>query len=302
MTVRFGNSGFLQRRLIVLTIIVGSVLSFVRCGGGNDSPTASTPPTQSAPIDQFLSGANAQGVSSVRRDGNPPAPSGGPAAIATAFTDGTAGGSSLVVLRGSAPFQTIFVSLGSAQTARLQRTEPSPSLRARLFQLFDATLLAATFQPTGFLQIDLPSPETELPLNVNFTTSVAGSVELRFQLGAGGAAGTAATLSRSVNGSAVSLIGIVYNRWIGTPGPTSPAPDPVAGAVVSTSLSSRTATTDGNGYFELNTGTASSSCYSLNIARAGLPTFSASRKFGSGEVVKYTLSSTPQYPVLPPCS
>ena len=66
------------------------------------------------------------------------------------------------------------------------------SLTARLFQLFDATLVAATFQPTGFLQLDLASPETELPLIVNFTTSLSGSINIKFQLGASGAAGPVA--------------------------------------------------------------------------------------------------------------
>ena len=296
---RFGNVNPVHGCAVLFAFLFGSALAFAGC---SKSPTEATP-IQGASIEQFLSGANAMGLASVRVDGSPPAPSGGPAGLPTGMGAGTAGGTSLVFLQGNAPFQTVFVSLGSAQTARDQRAEPSAQLTATLLQLFEAPLLAAVVHPGGFHRLDLTSPVTDLPLTVSYNSSVNGSLDLRFQLAsASGAVGPIATLPRNVNGTAISLVGIVYSRWIGTPGPSSPAPDPVAGAVVSTSLSSQTATTDGNGFFELHTGSSSSSCYTLTIARAGLPTFSASRKFGSGDIVRYTLASTPQFPIMPPCS
>lgn len=287
-----------HRGAFFLTLVIGGTLALVGCHG-----SSTTQPTQNTAIDQFLSSASAAGVSSVRQQGSPPPPAGGPAVTPSSISTGPAGGTNLVLLQGSDAFQKVFVSLGSAETARNEKPGVPVLLTATLRHWFEAPLVAATVQPTGFLQLDLPSPVTELPLVVKYAESAAGNIDLRFQLaGASGAAGPVATLSKNVNGSAISLIGVVYNRWIGTPGPSSPQPDPVAGATVSTSLSAQTAVTSGSGYFELQTGVRSSSCYTLTITAPGLPTFSVSRKLGSSDVVAYTLASTPQYPVLPPCS
>lgn len=52
--------------------------------------------------------------------------------------------------------------------------------------------------------------------------------------------------------------------------------EPVAGAVISTSLDSVTATTDASGRFSLQTGTPYTSCqaFTVTIRAAGLPTYS----------------------------
>ena len=135
------------------------------------------------------------------------------------------------------------------------------------------------------------------------TYRATGAFDLQVQVGSAGTAGPAAAVHKTVGPAAIELIGVVYARWIGTPGPLSaPSPDPVAGAVVSTSLNSKTVTTGANGSFDLQTGATATSCYTLTISAPGLPSYVVQRKSGSTDLVAYTLGSSPQYPIPNPCS
>lgn len=67
--------------------------------------------------------------------------------------------------------------------------------------------------------------------------------------------------------------------------------NPVAGAVVSTSLDSATTVTDGNGNFTLKTRTrpASGQAFSLKITAAGYPTYDRTGCWSSGPAYKIAL-------------
>jgi hypothetical protein len=91
------------------------------------------------------------------------------------------------------------------------------------------------------------------------------------------------------NGSGfVQVRGVVYGRLVPNPAnPTGPGlyEPPIAGAVVSTSLDSTTAVTDGTGRFHLMTQTRLRGCepFTLTITAGGWPTWVGTGTFHNGE-------------------
>jgi hypothetical protein len=99
----------------------------------------------------------------------------------------------------------------------------------------------------------------------------------------------------------LGLSGIVYARFIPNPAaPTGPGinTDPVAGAVVSTSLDGTTATTGGDGRFSLITQTRADPCtsYTVTIRAAGQPTYSVTATWGNAQGPPFTFTLSPPGP------
>jgi hypothetical protein len=98
---------------------------------------------------------------------------------------------------------------------------------------------------------------------------------------------TSCALTGPSDDSTVTQEGIVYGSYVSNPnaGPVTYV-DPVAGAVVSTSLDSATATTDASGHFKLVTKTGPAKdygCkpYTLTITAPGRPTYTMTGSWGS---------------------
>ena len=189
--------------------------------------------------------------------------------------------------RGSAPFQTIYVSIGSAQSARASSPSFLHAWAGRWVRLFEADLTAASIGTSGFLQIDLPAPVTVVSVIVNYASLLANSFDLQIQIsGPGGAAGPIASVHKTGTGPGlIEIVGVVYGgKTINPSGPDSYV-NPVSGATVSTSLDSRTAVTNGNGAFDLLTDTpnASGRCFRLTVTAGGYPGYSTDGWTGSNK-------------------
>jgi hypothetical protein len=135
-----------------------------------------------------------------------------------------------------------------------------------------------------YLQIDLPAPQTSADVRVRFGTTLPSTpFEIFVQLiGADGSVGAPTSTSKEPRpGSNVVVTAVVYSTF--GPNATGTGPGiygpPVAGATVSTSLDSVTATTNANGVFELRTNTpaqpSGGPCFTLTISAPGFPTYSA---------------------------
>lgn len=81
---------------------------------------------------------------------------------------------------------------------------------------------------------------------------------------------------------------------------------PVVGAVVSTSLDSNTALSDGGGFFNLktNTAVAKDGCYTIIITGSGFPTYSVQGTWGPRVPADRNFWLSPPIPFLPgpPCT
>ena len=220
-------------------------------------------------------------TTSTTKTGAPPAAAGGPTATVISPNAASSGGANLLTVLGSAPFQTVFVSVGG------------------------------TSQVSDYLQVDLPAPATSVDLAVTYPSSLAvPNFELRVQVVApGGTVGPVAAVPKNVATSRIEMIGIVYTTFGPNPAnPTGPGlyGPPASGATVSTSLDSQTTTTNANGAFDLLTNTASTvgACFRLTISKPGFPTYSTQGWAGNaqdgvrgpGDIVVFTLS--PPMPTL----
>jgi len=104
---------------------------------------------------------------------------------------------------------------------------------------------------------------------------------------------------------AVTISGQVFAHFGPNPATNGLGPgiysNPVAGALVSTSLDSTTATTDGEGRFRLSTrGERSDLCITLTITASGLPTYSLPSRWGTG--TDRTISLSPPVPSNADCT
>jgi hypothetical protein len=128
-------------------------------------------------------------------------------------------------------------------------------------------------------------------------------------LGAVAAAGAVvAVKAAGGGGKPVDISGQVFARF--GPNPANPSgpglySNPVVGGVVSTSLDSTTATTDGEGRFRLVTQSDVSSdaaqCYTITITASGLPTYSVTGGWGQ-QPSNQTFSLVPPQPAtIGPC-
>jgi hypothetical protein len=227
-------------------------------------------------VSGVVSGATGLGstptTGSVQGGTAPGATSGGPAASASGGSPATSGGGDEVtVSAGGTPFQTVFVSAGSSGSGAVSG--------------FGAGLARVETVASGFYQISLPSAVTSVALGLVYASNLPSSgFDLLIQVANGTSVGPVATLHKSVTtGNFVEVTGIVFATLSQrTAGPGLPV-NPVAGAVVSTSLDSHTATTDAAGGFNLQTGTAATSstaCYTITITFPGLPTYSVHGLWG----------------------
>jgi hypothetical protein len=159
------------------------------------------------------------------------------------------------------------------------------------------------------LQIELPAPATVADVAVNYPDSLpAGNFELRIQIAApDGTVGGVTTAPKTVTPRpVVTMMGVVFSTF--GPNPANPMGPglygpPVSGAVVSTSLDSKTTTTNANGVFELQTDTAPSLsiCFTLTISKPGLPTYSQGGWKGNSSKNPVTFTLTPIQPPMPGC-
>lgn len=101
--------------------------------------------------------------------------------------------------------------------------------------------------------------------------------------------------------SFLGLSGIVYARAVPTPSGQGPdiLTDPVAGAVVSTSLDGTTAVTGGDGRFSLVTGVRADPClpYTVTIRAAGHPTYSVTATWANNFGPPFTFTLSPPGPM-----
>jgi hypothetical protein len=247
----------MSRTLVVV------VISLLTLSCGKKSPSEPSGPVAPTTVSGYVSQAVTLGAAqttSTSRTGAPPAGAGGPTATVISPTPASSGGANLLTVLGSAPFQTVFVSVGG------------------------------TSQVNDYLQVDLPAPATSLDLAVTYPSSLAvPNFELRVQVVApGGTVGPVATVPKSVSTSRIEMVGIVYTTFgINPSNPTGPGiyGPPASGATVSSSLDSQTTTTNANGAFDLLTNTASTAgaCFTLTISRPGSPTYSTQGWAGNAQ-------------------
>ena len=249
--------------------------------GGKKSPTEATPPVAS--FSSFVTQAVTVGAvqtTSVSRTGSPPAAAGGPVATVGTTSLASSGSPNLLTIASSVAFHTVYVSVGTA-----------------------------TSVANDYLQIDLPAPATVTDVAVNYPDSLtAGSFELRIQIAApGGAVGGVTTAPKTVTSRpVVTMVGVVLSTFGPNPanrqGPGLYGP-PVPGAVISTSLDSKTTTTNANGAFELQTDTASSvgNCFTLTISATGFPTYSTGGWKGNSAKTAVTFTLAPPQPPMAGC-
>lgn len=253
----------------LLSGLAGCVLVAGACG------TSSTNPSLPSNVSGVVSGVTTVGPTPVTgsvQSGSAPAPNTGPSVGATSGSTASGGGTNVVtVSSGGGPFQTVFVSTGSGSVAASALGHGSAEAVA-----------------SGFYEINLPSPVTSVSLDVSYASTLPGAgFDLLIQAATGTIAGPVTTLHKTVSSiQLVEITGQVF-ATVRVNGPSAPSTpiNPVAGAVVSTTLDSRTATTDASGTFDLQTSTAvssnqSSQCYTITITAPGLPTFNVHGLWG----------------------
>jgi len=128
-------------------------------------------------------------------------------------------------------------------------------------------------------------------------------------LGAVAAAGAVvAVKAAGSDGKPVDISGQVFARFgINPANPGGPGlySNPVVGGVVSTSLDSTTATTDGEGRFRLvtqsNVSSDAAQCYTITITATGLPTYSVKGGWGQQPSNQTFSLSPPQPATVGPC-
>jgi hypothetical protein len=259
---------------------------------GTTSPSSTLPSNVSG----VVSGATGLGSTPTTgslQGGTAPPANGGPAANASGGSPATSGGGDEVtVSAGGAPFQTVYVSAGSSGSAAASGVR--------------AGLTRAETVASGFFQISLPTAVTSLAIGLTYASNLPSSgFDLLIQVANGTSVGSVATLHKSVTtGNVVEVTGIVFaNLSLGTSGPGRPV-NPVAGAVVSTSLDSHTATTDAAGGFDLQTGTTattSTQCFTITITSPGLPTYSVHGLWGAQVTNQIFVMSPPSPSSLQSC-
>ena len=303
------NSSLLRAgRVFHVCLILFPVLT-TACAKGTTDPSS-----QTETIGSFLSGATIADtqVAATTRSGAPPASGGGPTATVTSPSPAAGGGLNLVSIQGSAPFQTIFLSIGAAESSSAPPPSILPNWALRSVGLLEATLSAAVIQTSGYLQIDLPAPVTSASVVLSYTSSLPGRFDLQVQIAsAGGASGPVAAMPKALQtgNGVIELVGVVYGNFGPNPAnPTGPGlyGPLLQGATVSTSLDSRTAVTDANGAFDLVTDTTNAigRCFRVTITAGGYPTYSSQGWIGSNKEsggVRFTLNP-PQPPDLRSCS
>jgi hypothetical protein len=246
--------------------------------------TSSTGPSLPSNVSGVVSSVGTIGpapVTASLQNGSAPTANTGPSVGATSGSTASGGSTNVVtVSTGGSPFQTVFLSTGSGPTVA-----------------------------SGFYQVSLPSPVVSVSLDVSYASTLPGAgFDLLIQAATGTVVGPVTTLHKTV--SAVQLVEITGEVFatlqIGGPGIPNTPINPVVGAVVSTSLDSRTATTDASGTFDLQTNTAvssstSSECYTITITAPGLPTYSQFALWGRPSNQVFVLS--PPAPTnVPSCS
>jgi hypothetical protein len=266
-------------------VSVASACALLAWACGTTTPSSSLPSNVSGVI------SGATGLGSTPTTGSPqsgaaPPANGGPAASASGGSPATSGGGDEVtVSAGGTPFQTVFVSAGSSGSSAVASGVGAGLARAETIA-------------SGFYEISLPSAVTTLAIGLTYASNLpASGFDLLIQVANGTSVGPVAILHKSVTtGNFVEVTGIVFEndsqRLAGAPFPVNP----VAGAVVSTSLDSHTATTDAAGGFDLQTGTTattSSQCYTITITFPGLPTYSVHGLWGTQATNQVFVMSPP---------
>jgi hypothetical protein len=161
----------------LLSVTTGLALA-VACG--STSPSA---PTQTA--SSFIKGIVAVGGSPVQgalHSGTPPAASGGPTVVVTTPNTATNGGTNVVTLIGSSPYQKIDVSISAGATPA-----------------------------TGFIEVDLPAVVTSQEMTISFSSAIpTTSFSTQFQvIGSSGAVGPAASNPTTVVPSTQATASVV---------------------------------------------------------------------------------------------
>lgn len=284
--------------VIWATVLCASALGFA-CGGSPAGPSIAPPVTT---LDAVISTAvtvDGAAITAVSHQGAPPAAGAGPVVSAATSSRAAAGNFNLITIDSGSPFQVIYISVGNVA--------PKSGLFAvftALGQLLEKPLSAAN-DPANYLEITLPAPTTSAEVGVSYDGTLlqtASSFELRVQAAAsGGPAGPIASAAKVVTESKVEMVGVVYQRLALNPvNPRGPGVlvDPVQGAVVSTSLDSRTTLTDKNGAFDLETDTVSTvgRCFVLTITAAGSPVYSTDGWGGNKMTGPVTFTLSPPSP------
>lgn len=276
----------------LLTVASGCALVAWACG--TTSPSSSFPSNVSGVISGATGLGSTPTTGTVEGGTAPGATAGGPASNASGGSPATSGGTDEVtVSAGGTPFQTVFVSAGSNGSAATSG--------------FGGGLARVETVASGFIQISLPSAVTSVAIGLTYASNLPSSgFDLLIQVANGTSVGPVATLHKSVTtGTFVEVTGIVFATVsLGTVGPGRPV-NPVAGAVVSTSLDAHTATTDAAGGFVLQTGTTattSTQCFTITITSQGLPTYSLHGLWGPQATTNTIFVMSPPSPSsIPTC-
>jgi hypothetical protein len=277
-----------MRRILGLSVAAGVSAALVVPGSACRNPAA---PSDTAGFFGSVEALGSTNVAAVSHPGTPPAAGSGPAVSATSEADAIKGGTNVITLQSALPFKTVYVTAsgGSQASVMIAGFGAAPA---------EATAPAAE----GFMQISLPSPVTTASIGLTYSDALPSSgVTLGFQVaGDDGSTGPVATITKRIADRTVYKSGQVWSylglNMSGGPGIYT---DPIAGATVSTSLDSRTATTDANGAFYLQTATApGGQCYTITITRGGAVVYSQRGRWGdAGGFTKYLLT-----PPAPDCS
>ena len=201
------------------------------------SPTS---PSGSAVAEYIASFTALSGPAAVRQGGSPPFPTGGPTILATASSTAVGSGLDLVALKASAPFQTVYVSVGGTGTGvdgfyklQLAAATPNADLVLELARIIPVDSFQTVFSvasPSGAVGTSVSvqkTVQTASPtVNVagtwsgNLTASgglVAGQLTVTLSQTGPQVTGTFSTSSTSENGTSTgsgNIFGSLYESTL----------------------------------------------------------------------------------------
>jgi hypothetical protein len=151
--------------------LVSAALLVVACKSNPASPGT----TQT--VSQFVSSVMtaAGGATAVQENGAPPAANGGPSITVTGSSTVTDGGLAVVNIQGSAPFQTVFVSIsgaGSAVGGFYQLQLPTATTSTDVVQGLSATIPVSSFQ--AVYSVAAPSGPVGASASMNTSVQATG--------------------------------------------------------------------------------------------------------------------------------
>lgn len=262
-----------MRRLAGLTVAAGITAALIVPGSACRNPAA---PSDTAGFFGSVEALGSTNVAAVSQPGTPPAAGNGPSVSAASDADAARSGTNVVTLQSATPFKTVYITaVGDSQSSILIAGMAAPAPEAP----------APAPVAEGFMQITLPSAVTTASIGLKYSDALPSSgFTLGFQVAADdGSTGPVATIQKRVSDRRIYVAGQVFTSLgLNPTGGPGFYQNPVAGATVSTSIDSRTTTTDGTGAFHLQTGASPGSvqCFTITFTSGGQVVYSERGRWG----------------------